>query len=34
MPADQRLRLDDCQSIQNTAFPTVQPGKNQPVDIA
>jgi hypothetical protein len=34
MPPDQRLRLYDCQSAQNTAFPAVQPGKYQPVDIA
>jgi hypothetical protein len=27
MPADQRLRLDDCQSIQNTAFPRYNPAK-------
>ena len=34
VPTDQRLRLDDCQSAQNTGVQTIQPRKYQPVDIA
>jgi hypothetical protein len=34
MPTDQRLRLDDCQSVQNAGIQTIQPTKYQPVNIA